>query len=125
MSTAVRPTGVTIIAVLAIIGGVVAILGGGLFGIGLGFGSILGLLGVGLVGIGIVELITGWGLWTLKPWAWMIAVAVQIINIGVTLAFAIAANSLISFNTIVGIALPVIILYYLMTPAVKTAFGRT
>jgi len=124
MSTSARPMGVTIIAILAIIGGIFAILGGGLFGIGLGFGSILGLLGVGLVGIGVVELITGWGLWTLKPWAWMIALAVQIVNIGVTLAFAIAGSSLISINTIVGVALPVIILYYLMTPPVKSAFGR-
>jgi len=124
MSTSARPMGVTIIAILAIIGGIFAILGGGLFGIGLGFGSILGLLGVGLVGIGVVELITGWGLWTLKPWAWMIALAVQIVNIGVTLAFAIDGSSLISINTIVGVALPVIILYYLMTPPVKSAFGR-
>jgi hypothetical protein len=126
MSTAVRPQGVTIIAILAIIGGIAGIF----FGFGatilgsVGFGSLLGLLGIGTLGVGIAELITGWGLWGLKPWAWMVAVIVFIINIGVSLAFAFAGNTLISLNTLIGIAIPAVILYYLMTPAVKTAFGR-
>ncbi len=141
MSTAVRPTGVTIIAILAIIGGVLAIvaglgltvLGGILGGAGAAtgeaaggmFGGLLAVFGIGTLGLGIAELVTGFGLWRLAPWAWMVAVIVFIVNIVLTILTALGGNSLISFNTLVGIAIPAIILYYLMTPEVKSAFGRT
>ena len=93
MTTAARPQGVTIIAILAFIGG-------------------------------IAELVVGWGLWGLRPWAWAVSVIVFIVNIVLTLLTALGGNSLISIGTLVGIAIPAIILYYLMTPPVKAVFGR-
>ena len=140
MTTAARPMGVTIIAILAIIGGIFAIIaglgltiGGSILGGALAasgeasgglFGGMLAIFGVGTLGLGIAELVTGWGLWGLKPWAWMVAVIVFIVNIALTLLTALGGGNLISLSTIIGIAIPAIILYYLMTPAVKSAFGR-
>jgi len=140
MTTQVRPTGVTIIAILAIVGGIFSIVGGlgltflgGVLG-GAGaaageagggmFGGLLALFGIGTLGIGVAEVIVGWGLWGLKPWAWMVAVILFIANIALTVLTALGANSLISLSTLIGVAIPAIILYYLMTPPVKTAFGR-
>lgn len=140
MSTAVRPQGVTIIAILAFIGGILGIVGGlgatilgGILGGALAasgeagagmLGGFFAVLGIGILGLGIAEVVVGWGLWGLKPWAWMVSVIVFIANIVVSLLFALAGNSLISISTLVGIAIPAIILYYLMTPPVKAAFGR-
>lgn len=140
MSTQARPTGVTIIAILAFIGGIFAIVAGlgltvlgGILGGALAasgeaaggiFGGLMAVFGIGTLGIGIAEIIVGWGLWGLKPWAWMVAVILFIANIALSLLTALGGGDLISLNTIVGIAIPAIILYYLMTPPVKTAFGR-
>jgi hypothetical protein len=140
MSTAVRPTGVTIIAVLAFIGGIFAIVAGlgltvlgGILGGALAasgeasgglFGGLMAVFGIGTLGLGVAELIVGWGLWGLKPWAWMVSVIVFIVNIVLTVLTALGGNNLISLNTIIGIAIPAVILYYLMTPPVKAAFGR-
>ena len=140
MTTAARPQGVTIIAILAFIGGIFAIvaglgltvlggiLGGALAASGEGaggiFGGLLAVFGIGTLGLGIAEIVVGWGLWGLRPWAWMVSVIVFIVNIVLTLLTALGGNSLISISTLVGIAIPAIILYYLMTPPVKAAFGR-
>ncbi|HVQ22992.1 MAG TPA: hypothetical protein VMT36_06940 [Candidatus Saccharimonadia bacterium] len=140
MTTAARPQGVTIIAILAFIGGIFAIvaglgltvlggiLGGALAASGEAAGGALGgffaVLGIGILGLGIAQIVIGWGLWGLKPWAWMVSVIVFIASIVVTLLFALAGNSLISISTLAGIAIPAIILYYLMTPPVKAVFGR-
>jgi hypothetical protein len=54
----------------------------------------------------------------------MVSVILFIANIALSLLTALGGNNLISLNTLVGIAIPAIILYYLMTQPVKTAFGR-
>ena len=140
MTTEARPQGVTIIAILAFIGGIFAIVAGlGLTVLGgvLGgaiaasgeaagglFGGLLAIFGIGTLGLGIAEIVVGWGLWGLKPWAWAVSIIVFIVNIVLTVLTALAGNSLLSIGTVVGIAIPAIILYYLMTPPVKAAFGR-
>lgn len=140
MSTQARPTGVTIIAILAFIGGIFAIVAGlgltvlgGILGGALAasgeaaggiFGGLMAVFGIGTLGLGVAEIIVGWGLWGLKPWAWMVSVILFIANIALSLLTALGGNNLISLNTIVGIAIPAIILYYLMTQPVKAAFGR-
>ena len=140
MTTAARPQGVTIIAILAFIGGIFAIVAGlgltvlgGILGGALAasgeaaggmFGGLLAIFGIGTLGLGIAEIVVGWGLWGLKAWAWAVSVIVFIVNIMLTLLTALGGNSLISISTLIGIAIPAIILYYLMTPPVKAAFGR-
>jgi len=80
-----RPLGVTILAILNILGGIFQILTGYLAVMA---ASLLGPLGflfviVGgvLLFLGFISIIIGWGLWSLKSWAWMVALIVNFINL--------------------------------------------
>jgi hypothetical protein len=126
-----RPMGITILAVLAGIGGVLLLLGG-LASVGLGglaatssgsaaLGGLVAIFGVLFLILGVLYLAFAYGAWTLKPWAWMLGVAGQIISLALAALSAVTGGG---FN-IVGILIAVAILYYLFTPAVKAAFGRT
>lgn len=126
----VRPTGVTVLAVLAAIGGVLGILGGIAL---LGLGS-LAVAGNGILGgsiaifglIAIVQSVLGlafaYGAWTLKPWAWTLGIVAEGIGIALSVLFIINGSSITS--QAISIVIAGAIIYYLMTPAVKTAFGR-
>ena len=84
MSSQARPTGVTIIAVLEIISGIIAIAFGALFGTlmgGMGMGSammnsefagIFGIVGGITVALGATSFFMVWGLLKGKPWAWTV-----------------------------------------------------
>ena len=67
------------------------------------------LLGTGIIAfvLAIFYIITGWGLWTLKSWARIVAIILAVISL---LSFPI--------GTIIGI----VILWYLFKPEIKIAF---
>jgi hypothetical protein len=115
--------GVTILAVLAAIGGVLGLLAS-LPALSLGF-SLGGLLGplilLGLV-LSIAQLAFAYGAWTLQPWAWTLGVVLYGINIVLSIVTGLSLNGLGS--QIFSIVISGIIIYYLMTPEVKRAFGR-
>ena len=133
-----RPTGITILAVLAVIGGLLSLFFGGfmaLIGPGMSVematqsddpmapavGGFMAVVGVALLLHGVLQLVTAYGLFTLKGWAWMLAVIVQV--------FSLVVNGLQLFQGQVGGAVVAIliaagILYYLFRPHVKQAFGR-
>jgi hypothetical protein len=136
---------VTILAGLEFIGGVLGVLGGcGAIGLGgvlgvagagadaaaAGIAAVLGVgLGVVLLVLSVISLFIGYGLWTLKKWAWNAARILSIIQIvfGVlTMVGSIAAGqdpgSAILGN-IIGIAINAFIVYYLNKPEVKAAFA--
>jgi hypothetical protein len=126
-----RPTGVTILAVLAIIGGVLALIGGiGVMALGGaaaagGAGAVGGLAIIGgiiLLVAGAVNLAFGIGAWTLKPWAWTLGVAAQGLSLLVVVLNVVGGSPI--GGQIVSIVISGIILYYLFTPTVKQAFGR-
>lgn len=125
-----RPTGITILAILAAIGGVVSILAGiAAITIGTAVASAVGFLGglVSLIGIvvlvlGIAEVAFAYGAWTLQPWAWTLGVAAEIVSLVLALIYVVDGYSFGS--QIVSIALAVLILYYLDTPTVRGAFHR-
>jgi len=135
MSTA-RPTGATIVALLVLVSGVWQVI------VGLGFAIPGGLLG-GLIGgnvapgamggmvvnvglltlvVGALSIAAGLGIWRLRPWAWTLAAIVAATSIALTLLSVLDWGTLIS--QLIGLALPAITLYLLMTSAVKAAFGR-
>ncbi len=126
-----RPVGVTIIAVLDIIVGVIALLGGilGFLGLGLVWGrlpTIIDAAGGVLLGIaiilGLVALFVGWGLWTLRPWAYWATVILEILTI-VDHLFGWLAHHLSTASLIGNIFIPVIIVVYLLAdPNVREAF---
>ncbi len=117
-STTQRPTGITILAVLAAIAGVFGLLNA--FTI-LGGNSISGILG--LV-IALAYLAFAYGAWSLQPWAWMIGVAVAGLGVLLQILNLFTVPGYNIFYVILGVLIPGAILYYLMTPEIKKAFGQ-
>ena len=126
-----RPTGVTILAVLAAIGGVLGLLGGiALLGLGglaaaggsgllASYGAIFGILAIVQ---GALALAFAYGAWTLQPWAWMLGIVAFGISLALSVLNVVGGGNIGSqaISIVIGIA----IIYYLFTPAVKQAFGR-
>jgi len=86
-----RPIGVTILAVLTILGGVLLLLlvivvvafSSLLVGVGLplGFGLTGSVLGAIILIFGIIWIAVGSGLLNLRPWAWWLAIIVMVLSI--------------------------------------------
>ncbi|TVP39478.1 hypothetical protein [Candidatus Nitrosocosmicus arcticus] len=142
-----RPIGVTIIAILTIIGGIALLIGG------LGFIAFAGvlsvvsseessteaaniaalgilpmILGVLMVVIGIIYLIVSYGLLKGKGWAWTITIIVTIIGIVIQIISAVSTGLLTSSlasglaTHIIGIIISGIIIFYLYRPHVRSYF---
>jgi hypothetical protein len=107
-----RPLGVTIIAILNIIVGIITISGGILL---LAVG-----IGIVLIIIGIANLVMAYGLWRGKGWAWTITLILSGIGI-ISNAVSIATGNL---GAIIGIIIYAVIIYYLYRPNVKAFFGK-
>ena len=128
-----RPTGITIIAVLMIIGGLIIIFTG-ITPLFLGplisidsdsSTSELGLLitigGLVLVALGIASLIVSWGLLKGKGWARIITLIISIIAIIFAIISLASSSDLIH---IIPVIVYGIIIYYMFTDKVKLFFGR-
>jgi uncharacterized membrane protein (DUF2068 family) len=128
-----RPLGVTIVAILMIISGVISLVGGSLGLIGGIALSVLandpefGIFGAGLVAIssviialGIASLVVAWGLFRGKGWAWLITVIIAIISI----VFSIVGIASGQLHSIVTLIIYGVIVYYMYRPEVKSYFGR-
>jgi len=124
-----RPLGVTIVAILMLINGIILIASGA-FGITTAeilagemgnalTGGIVAISSV-VIALGIASLIIAWGLITGKGWAWIITVILSIISIIMSI-ISIAAGS---FGSIVSLIINGVILYYMYRPDVKSYFGR-
>ena len=137
-----RPTGVTIIAILNVISGIVMLAGGvGLAAIGSilptmttldpnasGQLAVAGLLGVGgiavggiLIILGIISFVVAWGLLKGKGWSWSVTMILSIISIVIGVISVVAG----SIGSIVNIIIAGIIIYYLYRPHVKAFFGKS
>ena len=116
-----RPLGLTIIAILTLIAGVLALFGGI---IGLGVSTVsselegLAFLGIIATIIGIITLPAGYGLLKGKKWGWTLAIVSNIISIPLNLA-GVAGGTSDAGSAIVGIAFCVVIILYLMKPSTK------
>jgi membrane protein implicated in regulation of membrane protease activity len=128
-----RPTGITIIAVLMIIGGII-LLFTGITPLFLGplisidsdsSTSELGLLitigGLVLVALGIASLIVSWGLLKGKGWARIITLIISIIAIIFAIISLASSSDLIH---IIPVIVYGIIIYYMFTDKVKIFFSR-
>ena len=114
-----RPTGVIVLAVLAILGGLIFLGGGGglLFN---GFSSqdpVMGLIGLGDLFIGTVALMTGVGFLNARPWS-------RILGFALSLVALVASGLVVSFGTheglsfqyqglFYGVPVAIIMVYYL------------
>jgi hypothetical protein len=136
-----RPTGVTIIAILIIIGGILLLLAG-IGGVAVGSLFISQIIGLGFVIIGAIILAVGigyivvsYGLLKGKRWSWTITMVLLFIGIAINVVsiiifgyftFDTDTSSFLTSNSgsIAGIIISVIILYYLYRPHVKSYFGK-
>jgi hypothetical protein len=131
--------GVTILAVLALIGGIFGLIGGlgliaggallgGVVGgsQGVALGSLAFIFGIVTLGIAIADLAFAYGAWTLKPWAWALGIIIALASLVWIAVTGLASGDLVGTITssIISIALWAIVLWYLNTPDVKRAFGR-
>ncbi|HEX5981160.1 MAG TPA: hypothetical protein VFY77_00700 [Nitrososphaeraceae archaeon] len=129
-----RPTGITIISVLMIIGGLI-LLFTGITPLFIGplisidssdsSTSALGLLitigGLTLVALGIASLIVSWGLLKGKRWARTITLIISIIAIIFAIISLASSGDLIH---IISVIIYGIIIYYMFTKKVKLFFGK-
>ena len=107
-----RPLGVTIVAVLTAIGGLIF----------LGSGLVLLIVGIGviLLALGIAYLVMAYGLWNGRGWAWTITLILSVIGIVVAIASIVAGN----VSAIISIIIHAVVIYYLYRPNVKAYFGK-
>lgn len=125
-----RPTGITILAVLSAISGVLSILaglallaGGAALAAAVAVGGLFTIFGLVAIVVGALSLAFAYGAWMLLPWAWTLGIASQLIGIGVTVVQIVLGYQSIT-GAVIGVAISLIILYYLDTPDVRRAFGR-
>jgi hypothetical protein len=125
-----RPLGVSILAVLQVVGGLgdvfigILLLFLGLPGGGLAADASL-LLGILALSLGILSFILAFGLWTGKGWAWTLGVIGATIGLilGVLGILVIGIQPL-SLTYLIPIVLYALILAYLNTNGVRAFFGR-
>lgn len=109
-----RPLGITIIAIVMAIYGILGIIGGIVL---LGSSATLGITSFIL---GILELVLAWGMWTLKKWAFWATIVLEVLAI-LNGIFAFAGRN--TSGGIIGIVIALIILIYLFAdPNVRAAF---
>ena len=115
-----RPLGITIIAIILGIQGVLSIIAGILLLAGSGGAYAVPAI-IALV-LGVLYLIVAWGLWTLQPWAFWTTVVLEVI----TLINGIIALTQHSVGSgLLNIVLSLIILIYLFADRNVRAAFRT
>ena len=130
-----RPTGITIISILMIIGGII-LLFTGITPLFLGplisiesssdyaiseLGMLTTIGGLVLVGLGVASFIVSWGLLKGKGWARTITLIISIIAIIFAIISLASIRDLIH---IIPIVIYGIIIYYMFTRKVKLFFGK-
>lgn len=141
-SSGTRPLGITIIAILNIISGIVMLFAGvglaaasslvptistidpnasgqmALAGLVGGAGTVVGGI---LIALGIVSFIVAWGLLKGLGWAWIVTIILSVISLIMGVISLVSGN----VGSIVNIVIAGVIIYYMYRPHVKAYFGRT
>ena len=108
-----RPLGVTIIAILLILGGLVWLVSGLIL--------LIILIGIVFLALGIAYFIMAYGLLKGRGWAWTISLILAAIGI-ITGIYHITQNNL--GGAIVSFIINGVIIYYLYRPNVKAFFDK-
>jgi lysylphosphatidylglycerol synthetase-like protein (DUF2156 family) len=123
-----RPLGVTIVAILMVITGII-LLSGGIFAVSSSailsqFGGplVAVVIGVGVftIALGVAHFVLAWGLFKGKGWAWIITVILAIISVILSIV-SIASGGR---TNIISLIISAVILYYMFRTEVKSYFGR-
>lgn len=130
-----RPVGVTVLAVLYFIGAGFLVLAGlamfalgGMAGAMAGmpamFGALGAMLGVVALLLAALAAATGWGMWTAKPWAWILALVLTGLNALSNVLNLASGDAGAIAGAVFGLAIAGLIIWYLLRPEVKRYFGR-
>ena len=129
-----RPTGVSILAVLQILGGIffsgfgiILLILGGFVGIAGSIpdfpvfpaffaGAILGIIGGIMTILGILGFVVAYGYWNGRGWAWTLGMIIT--------ALGLIMGLLSLPESIIGLLIDGLIIYYLTRPHVKKWFGK-
>lgn len=134
-----RPIGITILAILGFLEGLLLLIGGLIFIVGASFlsgiinnmgygditaGNFIGLA-VAIVGVfvlvaALIVLLINWGLWTGKNWARWIMIIVVALGLLSALAGIVAQR----YTDVFWLIVDVLVIYYLTRPAVAAFFTR-
>ena len=109
-----RPTGVTAIGWLQVIGGILIILLGILFLI------VTPLIGAPFIVLGLLVAFLGRALLRGKNWAWSLDMVLNVLGIVLGVALLVFGSGL----AVIAIAFDAMIVYYLTRPAIRAYFGR-
>ena len=108
-----RPLGVTIIAILLVITGIISFVSGLIL--------LIILIGIVPLALGIAYLVMAYGLWKGRGWAWTISLILSGIGIVMGIVYIIQDNL---GGGIASIIINGVIIYYLNRPNVKAFFGK-
>jgi uncharacterized membrane protein (DUF2068 family) len=109
-----RPLGVTIIAIIMVIFGILGAISG------IGLLSISSTLGIITLILGVLEIALALGLWSLQKWAYWVTVVLEVLTLLGGIFSLTAGNMSIGVVDIV-VALAILI-YLFADPNVRTAF---
>lgn len=130
-----RPTGVTIIAILSLLSGVLGLCGvSPLLGVSVlgaliptGVTQILGAIGIVvsvlLVAGPLLQIVFAYGAWNLRSWAWWLGIVATGISVLGVLIGILGSGGAAIYTAVTNALLPIIIFVYLLTPDVRKAFN--
>ncbi len=117
-----RPLGITIIAVLTALSGILAVIGALTVLFAVGSGAIGIVLVVFALIIGIANLVLAYGLWTLKPWAFWATVILEAIGLVLAIVNIATGRSTFAAQAVSIIIAAIIIIYMFADSKVRPAF---
>jgi hypothetical protein len=134
-----RPVGISILAILELLFGALAFIFGAILAASSGFidsyaksmglgsissgalGTVLAIFGGALVVGGLIAILIGWGLWTGRGWARIIAIILSILGVIGGLATVVLGV----YTGIVSLLIDLLILWYLFRPNVRAYFSKS
>jgi hypothetical protein len=125
-----RPTGITVLSILAFISGAIGTLS---WLSKLAGKPIWGAGGAAFVGgaydywtvlliLSVLQVAFAYGAWTLKPWGWWLGMALQVVSIAFALLYVVLGSSFAA--QMLTILISAVLLYYLLSTPVRQAFRR-
>ena len=117
-----RPLGITIIAIIMAIQGILGIIAGILSLTASGANPAFAVAGIITLILGVLYLVLAWGLWTLQPWAFWATVVLEVIAL-INGIFALSQHN--TSTGLLNIVIALIILIYLFADRNVRAAFRT
>jgi hypothetical protein len=126
-----RPTGVAILAILEVVGGVLGLWGAKLLldyadwhKAWYGTADNYQILGLASAAGAIAAFVLAWGLWSIRPWAWLLGCALSIIGAVFAVLSLASGGGDSAASALINIVVDGAVLYYLNLNSIWALFGR-